>query len=135
MPHTVLAKIQTVIQRYNKGYPFQYAFVDDQFNARFQTEELMAETARTFAILAILISCLGLFGLAAYSAEQRTREIGIRKVLGASVAGIMGLLLKDFLQLVGICGGGGRGLADRLGNDCQPGYPGGIGQSGGCAAE
>jgi putative ABC transport system permease protein len=99
---SVLAKIQTVIQRYNKGYPFQYAFVDEQFNARFKTEELMADTARTFAILAILISCLGLFGLAAYSAEQRTREIGIRKVLGASVAGITGLLSKDFLQLVAI---------------------------------
>jgi putative ABC transport system permease protein len=99
---SVLAKIQAVIQRYNKGYPFQYSFVDDQFNARFKTEELMAETARTFAILAILISCLGLFGLAAYSAEQRTREIGIRKVLGASVTGITGLLSKDFLQLVGI---------------------------------
>jgi ABC-type antimicrobial peptide transport system permease subunit len=98
----VLAKIRAVIQRYNKGYPFQYVFVDDEFNARFKTEELMAEMARTFAILAILISCLGLFGLAAYSAEQRNREIGIRKVLGASVAGIMGLLSKDFLQLVGI---------------------------------
>jgi putative ABC transport system permease protein len=99
---SVLAKIQAVIQRYNESYPFQYAYVDEQFNARFKTEELMADTARTFAILAILISCLGLFGLAAYSAEQRTREIGIRKVLGASVAGITGLLSKDFLQLVGI---------------------------------
>jgi len=101
-PSQALAEIQGVIQNYNKGYPFQYAYVDDQFNSRFKTEALMAETARTFAILAILISCLGLFGLAAFSAEQRTREIGIRKVLGASVAGITGLLSKDFLQLVGI---------------------------------
>jgi putative ABC transport system permease protein len=99
-PSQALAKIQGVIQDYNKGYPFKYAYVDDQFNARFQTETLMADTAKTFAVLAILISCLGLFGLAAYSAEQRTREIGIRKVLGASVAGITGLLSKDFLQLV-----------------------------------
>ncbi len=101
-PSQALAKIQEVIQGYNKGYPFQYAYVDDQFNAQFKTEALMADTAKAFAILAILISCLGLFGLAAYSAEQRTREIGIRKVLGASVAGITGLLSKDFLQLVAI---------------------------------
>jgi ABC-type lipoprotein release transport system permease subunit len=101
-PGHTLAKIEAVVQALNTGYPFQYAFVDDQFNAKFKTEELMAETARIFAILAIFISCLGLFGLAAFTAEQRTREIGIRKVLGATVAGITGMLSKDFLWLVAL---------------------------------
>ena len=101
-PGLSLVKIRAVIQGHNPGYPFQYAYVDDQFNAQFKGEEQMAGTARVFAILAIFISCLGLFGLAAYSAEQRTREIGIRKVLGASVTGITGLLSKEFLILVGI---------------------------------
>jgi putative ABC transport system permease protein len=101
-PGLSLAKIRAVIQGHNPGYPFQYAYVDDQFNAKFKSEEQMAETARVFAILAIFISCLGLFGLAAYSAEQRTREMGIRKVLGASVTGITGLLSKEFLILVGV---------------------------------
>jgi putative ABC transport system permease protein len=98
----VSGKIESVVQGFNTGYPFQYVFVDDQFNALFKSEALMAETARVFAILAIFISCLGLFGLAAFTAEQRTREIGIRKVLGASVTAITGLLSKDFLQLVAL---------------------------------
>jgi ABC-type antimicrobial peptide transport system permease subunit len=92
--------IEAVIKKSNPGYPFDYRFVDDQFNQMFLSEMLMSKLARVFAALAILISCLGLFGLAAYTAERRTKEIGIRKVLGASVAGLTGLLSKDFLQLV-----------------------------------
>jgi ABC-type antimicrobial peptide transport system permease subunit len=88
------------MKRNNPGYPFDYRFVDDQFNQMFLSEMLMSKLARVFAVLAILISCLGLFGLAAYTAERRTKEIGIRKVLGASVAGLTGLLSKDFLRLV-----------------------------------
>ena len=84
------------------AYPFEYTFVDDAFNARFKDEQLVGELSRIFAILAILISCLGLFGLAAYTAEQRKKEIGVRKVLGASVSGIVKLLSKDFLKLVAI---------------------------------
>jgi ABC-type antimicrobial peptide transport system permease subunit len=95
-----LAKIESVMKRNNPGYPFDYRFVDDQFNQMFLSEMLMSKLARVFAVLAILISCLGLFGLAAYTAERRTKEIGIRKVLGASVAGLTGLLSKDFLRLV-----------------------------------
>jgi len=84
----------------NPAYPFQYKFVDDQFNESFQSEMLMSKLSRVFASLAIIISCLGLFGLAAYTAERRTKEIGIRKVLGASVSGIAGLLSRDFMKLV-----------------------------------
>ena len=95
-----IKKIGTVLQINNPGYPFEYKFVDDQFNERFKSEALIGKLSRVFAVLAIIISCLGLFGLAAYTAERRTREIGIRKVLGASVTGITHLLSKEFLQLV-----------------------------------
>ena len=95
-----LVDIQEILKRYNPAYPFQYRFVDDQFNGMFLTEMLASKLSRLFAALAIVISCLGLFGLAAYTAERRTKEIGIRKVLGASVVSITSLLSKDFLQLV-----------------------------------
>jgi putative ABC transport system permease protein len=84
----------------NPAYPFDYRFVDDQFNQMFQSEMLVSKLSRLFASLAIIISCLGLFGLAAYTAERRTKEIGIRKVLGASVTSVTALLSKDFLVLV-----------------------------------
>ena len=86
----------------NPSYPFDYRFVDDQFSGMMQNELLMGKLSRAFAMLAILISCLGLFGLAAYTAERRTKEIGIRKVLGGSIAGISALLSGEFLQLVAI---------------------------------
>ncbi len=95
-----LAAIGAVLQKDNPGYPFDYSFVDDKFDANFTAESLIGKLSWLFATLAIFISCLGLFGLAAYTAEQRTREIGIRKVLGASVSGIARLLSKDFLKLV-----------------------------------
>ncbi len=95
-----LTKIETVIKRNNPGYPFDYSFVDEEFGKLFKTETLMGELAEVFSILAIFISCLGLFGLAAYTAEKRSKEIGIRKILGASVQGITGLLSRDFLLLV-----------------------------------
>ncbi|MFX1706053.1 ABC transporter permease [Chitinophaga sp. CC14] len=97
-----LHKIGDVMKQLNPAYPFTYQFVDDQFNAMFTNETLMQQLSRLFATLAIVISCLGLFGLAAYTAERRTKEIGIRKVLGASVSGITRLLSADFLKLVGI---------------------------------
>ena len=93
-------RITSVMRSLNPGYPFDYRFVDDQFDKLFKSETLISKLSRIFAILAIFISCLGLFGLAAYTAERRTREIGIRKVLGASVNGIAGLLSVDFLKLV-----------------------------------
>lgn len=95
-----VAAIQAVLKKDNPAYPFEYRFVDDQFNQMFLSEMLVGKLSRVFAALAIIISCLGLFGLAAYTAERRIKEIGIRKVLGATVSGIAGLLSKDFLQLV-----------------------------------
>jgi len=95
-----LAAIQSVLKKYNPAYPFDYRFVDDQFNQMFLSEMLVSRLSRVFASLAIIISCLGLFGLAAYTAERRTKEIGIRKVLGASVPGLARLLSMEFLQLV-----------------------------------
>jgi ABC-type antimicrobial peptide transport system permease subunit len=95
-----LAKMEGVMKKYNTGYPFEYNFVDDQFNRQFTAEMLIGKLSRIFAVLAIIISCLGLFGLSAYTAERRTKEIGIRKVLGASVASVTGLLSKEFIQLV-----------------------------------
>ena len=97
-----LAQIGAVIKKNNPAYPFQYRFVDDQFNTMFSDEVQMSKLSSLFAALAVIISCLGLFSLAAYTAERRIKEIGIRKVLGASISGIAALLSKDFLQLVGI---------------------------------
>jgi len=97
-----LTKIGAMLKKDNPAYPFNYIFVDDQFNAMFTSEMLISKLSRVFAALAIIISCLGLFGLAAYTAERRTKEIGIRKVLGSTVPGIAALLSKDFLKLVSI---------------------------------
>jgi putative ABC transport system permease protein len=97
-----LAKTAAILKKDNPAYPFEYDFVDDQFDGLFKTETLVANLSRIFAGLAIVISCLGLFGLSAFMAEQRTKEIGIRKVLGANVAGIVSLLSFDFLKIVGI---------------------------------
>jgi ABC-type antimicrobial peptide transport system permease subunit len=97
-----LTKAGAIVKKDYPGYSFEYKFIDDDFNQLFKTETLTGTLAGVFAGLAIFISCLGLFGLAAYTAERRIKEIGIRKVLGASVSGLAGLLSKDFLRLVGI---------------------------------
>jgi len=97
-----LAKAGAIVKADYPGYPFEYRFIDSDFNQLFKTETLTGTLAGVFASLAIFISCLGLFGLAAYTAERRIKEIGIRKVLGATVAGLAGLLSKDFLKLVAI---------------------------------
>jgi putative ABC transport system permease protein len=95
-----LGKIEAVIKANAPGYPFEYRFLDQEFDNLFKSEAMIGKLSRLFAMLTILISCLGLFGLAAYTAERRTKEIGIRKVLGATVASVVGLLSKDFLRLV-----------------------------------
>jgi predicted permease len=95
-----LKEIENVLRKNNPSYPFTYQFVDDLYNKMFLNEALIGKLSRVFAGLAIFISCLGLFGLAAYTAERRTKEIGVRKVLGASVTGIASLLSKDFLKLI-----------------------------------
>lgn len=84
------------------GVPFSYTFMDDDFNRLYQSEKQTGQLFISFAVFAIFIACLGLLGLVTYAAEQRTKEIGIRKVLGARVSGIVGLLSKDFALLVGI---------------------------------
>jgi putative ABC transport system permease protein len=89
-----------LFKRYNVDYPFSYAFLDESFNQLYQSEEREGSLFFYFAAIAIIISCLGLFALAAYATHLRFREIGIRKVLGATVPGIVGLLAKDFVRLV-----------------------------------
>ncbi|MGI8580632.1 MAG: ABC transporter permease [Chitinophagaceae bacterium] len=97
-----IAKIEKVIKSNNPAYPFESKFLDQDFNNLFKSEMLIGKLSRVFALLTILISCLGLLGLAAYTAERRTKEIGIRKVLGATVTSVIALLSKDFLRLVAI---------------------------------
>jgi putative ABC transport system permease protein len=97
---TALSKIGNVFKKYNPAAPFEYKFVDEQYAAKFSTEERIAKLAGFFAVLTIFISCLGLFGLASFVAEQRTKEIGIRKVLGATIINVWQLLSKEFLLLV-----------------------------------
>lgn len=96
----VLKELEGVLALQNPGFPFEYKFVDEDFNNRFKSEQLVGNLSQIFAILAIIISCLGLFGLSAYTAEQRRKEIGVRKVLGSSVANIVRLLSTDFMRLV-----------------------------------
>jgi ABC-type antimicrobial peptide transport system permease subunit len=95
-----LAKAEKVFKQYNPQYPFEYFFADESYARKFKEERQEGTLAALFAGLAIFISCLGLFGLATYMAENRTKEIGVRKVLGASVAGIITLISKDFIKLV-----------------------------------
>jgi ABC-type antimicrobial peptide transport system permease subunit len=97
-----LAKIESVMKTQNPGYPFDYQFVDQEFDSLFRVETQVGELAAVFAGLAIIISCLGLFGLAAFTAEGRTKEIGVRKVLGASVGDLVVLLSGEFVQLVAL---------------------------------
>lgn len=99
---TALPLLEKTIKNNNPGYPVEYKFIDEEFDRFFKTESLIGKLAGVFAVLAIVISCLGLFGLAAFTAERRTKEIGIRKVLGATVGNLVTLLSKDFLLLVGI---------------------------------
>jgi ABC-type antimicrobial peptide transport system permease subunit len=95
-----IASMEKLYKQFNPGFPFKYYFTDDEIANRYKAEYTVSKLSRYFAFLAIFISCLGLFGLATFTAEQKTKEIGIRKVLGASVTGIVGMLSKDFLKLV-----------------------------------
>ena len=98
--HEALATIQSVFKQRVPGMPFDYYFADEQYAKKFSTEVRIGKLSSIFAALAILISCLGLFGLASFIAEQRTKEIGIRKIVGASVYSLWGMLSKDFIVLV-----------------------------------
>jgi putative ABC transport system permease protein len=97
---TALAKIEKTFASYDPGTSFEFKFVDDEFGKKFGEEMRIGKLASCFAVLAVLISCLGLFGLASFVAEQRTKEIGVRKVLGASVVNLWQMLSKDFVLLV-----------------------------------
>lgn len=96
----VVAQLEQGWKAMSPEQPFNYRFLDDSFARMYDAERRVGKIAGVFGLLSILVSCLGLFGLAAFTTEQRTKEIGIRKVLGASVTGITGLLAKDFMKLV-----------------------------------
>ncbi|AKD56602.1 ABC transporter permease [Spirosoma radiotolerans] len=95
-----LKSMERLAKQFNPAYPFAYRFADESFKEQYKSETLIGTLANSFAFIAIFIACLGLFGLAMFTAEQRTKEIGVRKVLGASVTSIVALLSKDFLKLV-----------------------------------
>jgi ABC-type antimicrobial peptide transport system permease subunit len=97
---SAIAQIRAIFDKYNPAYPFQYHFADEQYADKFSQEMLIGKLSGIFSALAILISCLGLFGLAAYVAQQRTREIGIRKVLGATEGQVLVLISREFVLLV-----------------------------------
>ena len=98
--NVALQKIELVFKKFNPDQPFEYKFVDEEYAKKFGDEERVGRLAGFFASLAVLISCLGLFGLTSFVAEQRKKEIGVRKVLGASVFSVWNLLSRDFVMLV-----------------------------------
>jgi putative ABC transport system permease protein len=98
----LLSSINAEWHKLNPNEPFEYSFMDEDFQKNYEAENRLSAIVSYFTVIAILISCLGLFGLATFSAEQRIKEIGVRKVLGASVSGIVALLSKDFLKLVAV---------------------------------
>jgi putative ABC transport system permease protein len=100
-----LAKVETVFKKYDPAAPFEFKFTDEEYARKFEDEKRIGDLSTFFAVLAVFISCLGLFGLASFVAEQRTKEIGVRKVLGASIFNLWKMLSKDFVNLVIIsCG-------------------------------
>jgi putative ABC transport system permease protein len=98
----VLSFVRRTWDGFAPGRPLEYSFMDEKFDSMYSSEQIMGQTIGIFAFLAILIGCLGIFGLAAFMAEQRTKEIGIRKVLGATIRDILGLLVGEFVVLVGL---------------------------------
>ncbi len=95
-----LARIESMVKQINPALPFTYSFADEEYAKKYKSEQIISKLANYFACMAIFISCLGLFGLAAFTTQQRTKEIGVRKILGASPSTIILLLSKDFLKLV-----------------------------------
>ncbi len=98
--HEAINKIEAVCKTYSPSVPFSYKFADEEYAKKFSDEDRIGKLSSCFAVLAIFISCLGLFGMASFMAEQRIKEIGVRKVLGASVFSLWKLLSKDFIVLV-----------------------------------
>jgi ABC-type antimicrobial peptide transport system permease subunit len=100
--HEAMKKIEAVCKQYAPSLPLDYKFIDEEYDKKFSSEERIGKLAGVFAVLAVFISCLGLFGMASFMAEQRVKEIGVRKILGASVLDLWALLSRDFLGLVSI---------------------------------
>jgi ABC-type antimicrobial peptide transport system permease subunit len=98
--HDAITRIGAIFKKYDPSTPFEYNFADDDYAKKFDNEVRVGKLASSFASLAIFISCLGLFGMASFMAEQRVKEIGVRKVLGASVFNLWRLLSKEFVGLV-----------------------------------
>jgi ABC-type antimicrobial peptide transport system permease subunit len=88
--------LKAVHEKFNPDYPLTYTFLDQQFEMRYRSEQVTAKLVNIFAVIALFISCLGLFGLTSFTVERRTKELGVRRVLGASVGGIVVMLSKDF---------------------------------------
>lgn len=99
-PQAALKVLEAIFKKYNPAFPFEYQFADKEFGKKFASEELISKLTNIFAGLAIFICCLGLAGLASFTIEKRIREIGVRKVLGASVQQLLMLISKEFLKLV-----------------------------------
>ena len=118
-----IEKVEGVFKRLNPNYPTWYRFADAEFDTKFSSINLVSRLAGIFATLAILITCLGLFGLSAFTAEQRKKEIGIRKVLGATVAGLVLLISRDFSKLVIIAAVITSPIAWKIINDYLEQYP------------
>ncbi|UXE67219.1 MAG: hypothetical protein KA713_01040 [Chryseotalea sp. WA131a] len=100
MEREAIAKIEDLYHSFNSGIPFEYRFLDDSYEALYRSEQRVANLALYFAGIAILISCLGLYGIVSFTAERRTKEIGIRKILGSTEFGIVYLLSVDFTKMV-----------------------------------
>jgi putative ABC transport system permease protein len=99
---SAIKKVEAVFKKYNPGYPFEYSFADNDFNKKFEEINLIGRLVNVFAFMAIFIACLGLFGLAAFTAELRTKEFGVRKILGANVSQLVSLISNDFVKLIGV---------------------------------
>lgn len=95
-----IRQIESVFKKHNPDYPFEFIFLDEVFNKEYQTETVIGKLSLSFTVIAVLISCLGLFGLASFNAERRTKELGIRKVMGATVGNLVMMLCGDFTNLV-----------------------------------
>lgn len=95
-----IKQVEDIFKKHNPEYPFEFAFLDDFFNEEYQTEAVIGKLSLSFTFIAVLISCLGLFGLASFNAERRTKELGIRKVMGASVENLVIMLCGDFANLI-----------------------------------
>jgi putative ABC transport system permease protein len=95
-----IKQVERIFRKHNPDYPFEFVFLDEVFNKEYQTEAIIGKLSLSFTVIAVLISCLGLFGLASFNAERRTKELGIRKVMGASVGNLIMMLCGDFANLV-----------------------------------